>query len=440
MKKLLSQLKVAVLIFAGCIVLTFIAAMFNINLATSISMIMTFIIPLYGIYFVIMMIKTLFQKKSKKTSLPQQSNKEIVSNKLHNSDLDAEQKIKNKNIPKDSIAPKENINLHQTKDLLNKPSNLKSTKETPSPEELLKQMGVAVTLQPINRNYKKSSKKPNVLIHHLRRKLYNFVVVDTETTGLNRESSKVIQLSAIKYINDKPVDTFNTFINPGNLPLPEKISIKTGINDEQLINAPKFSDITNDFSAFVGTLPWIGHNINSFDIPIIVNNGLDLNEVSTIDTLKLSHKKLTMKHYTLENLKDYFNINNRSHNALEDCKTTAIVYQKLRDDQLTEVKKDYSAVPKTISGLKFAISGTFPGYSRKDIQNLITAHGGIIKSNVTHDTDYLIDGKQTSDILTDGVHSGKELKAQNYGTKVLNLAEFLSLINNKDNDSYNEMS
>ena len=121
-----------------------------------------------------MMIKTLFQKKSKKTSLPQQSNKEIVSNKLHNSNLDAEQKIKNKNIPKDSIAPKENVNLHQTKDLLNKPSNLKSTKKTPSPEELLKQMGVAVTLQPINRNYKKSSKKPDVLIHHLRRKLYNF--------------------------------------------------------------------------------------------------------------------------------------------------------------------------------------------------------------------------------------------------------------------------
>ena len=47
---------------------------------------------------------------------------------------------------------------------------------------------------------------------------------------------------------------------------------------------------------------------------------------------------------------------------------------------------------------------------------------------MTHDTDYLVDGKQVSEHLTDGVHSAKELKARDYGTKVISLSELIDLI------------
>lgn len=430
MKKLLGQLKIAVLIFAGFIVLTFIAAMFSVNLATSLSMIMTFAIPLYALYFIAMVVRVLLHKRSKKleNSSPQ-PNSESIDDQSKNYGHENKSQVQSRNTIKDSISSKtkgEEPNSLSKPTVSEKPEGEKST---PSAEELLDQLGVKVTLKPINPNYRKSNDvKPKILVHHLRRKLYNFVVVDTETTGLSRSKAKVIQLSAIKYMHDKPVDTFNTFINPGNLPLPEAISMKTGISDDQLVNAPEFNDVKDKFLAFVGTLPWVGHNINSFDLPILVNNGLDLTEVSTLDTLKLARKKLSMEHYTLENLKDYFSIDHLSHNALEDCKTTAIVYQHLRDDNLTPAKKDYSSIPQTLSGLSFAISGAFPGLSRSNIQKMITSHGGIIKSNVTHNTDYLVDGKQTSDVLTDGVHSGKELKARDYGTNILSLSELRSLI------------
>lgn len=432
MKKLLGQLKIAVLIFAGFIVLTFIAAMFSVNLATSLSMIMTFAIPLYALYFMVMVVRVLLHKKSKKlgNSSPQ-PNRESVNDQSKNYDHKNKSQVQSKNTIKDSTSDK---TKDEESDSLSKPAVSEETegeKSTPSDEELLDQLGVKVTLKPINTStshHKSNETKSNILIHHLRRKLYDFVVVDTETTGLSRSKAKVIQLSAIKYMHDKPVDTFNTFINPGNLPLPEVVAMKTGISDDQLVNAPKFNDVKDKFLAFVGTLPWIGHNINSFDLPILINNGLDLAEVSTLDTLKMARKKLSMEHYTLENLKDYFSIDHLSHNALEDCKTTAIVYQHLRDDNLTPVKKEYSSIPQTLSGLTFAISGAFPGLSRSDIQRMITSHGGNVKSNVTHKTDYLVDGKQTSESLTDGVHSGKELKARDYGINILSLSELRSLI------------
>lgn len=279
-----------------------------------------------------------------------------------------------------------------------------------------------------SRQRKTGSSSSNITIHHLRRKLYNFVVVDTETTGLSVEHDRVIQLAAIRYQHDKPVDTFKTYVNPGSTPLSSKVTAITGITDEQLKDAPTFDEIKDKFLVFAGTLPWVGHNINRFDIPLLINNGLDLQEVSTIDTLKLARKKLNMEHYGLANLKDYFGIQNHSHDALEDCKTTVTVYRNLRDDNLSPVQADYSSVPQSLAGLNFAISGTFPGYSRKDIETLVISHGGKVKSSVTHNTDYLIDGKQTSEVLTDGLHSGKELKAREYGIKVLSLPEFRSLL------------
>lgn len=275
------------------------------------------------------------------------------------------------------------------------------------------------------RNYAKAVS--DITVHHLRRKLYNFVVVDTETTGLEKDA-RIIQLSAIRYEHDKPVEEFNKYINPGTLPLSSKITTITGINNEQLESAPSFDNVVNEFMTFVGTLPWIGHNINKFDIPRLVSNGLPLTEVSTIDTLKLAKNKLHMAHYSLEELKHYYGIQNKSHDALEDCKTNAIVYQRLRDDILTPVQPDYSDIQQTLTGLNFAISGTFSGYSRKDVEELIKSHGGNIKSMVTHNTDYLIDGTQTSDKLTDGIHSAKELKARDYGTRIISLSELLKLI------------
>lgn len=356
-----------------------------------------------------------------------------IKNKKASSTSITEKKVSNDKTPLDSInsnkavvKPINNNNLASTAVNPTLTEQQNKVQENSAPENTLENLGIKVSPTPLGDTTKNKSGQ-NIIIHHLRRKLYNFVVVDTETTGLDK-NAKIIQLSAIRYEHDKPVETFNEYINPETLPLPEKITTITGIDNQMLQHAPKFKEISNKFMEFVGTLPWIGHNINSFDIPRLVNNGLPLNEVSTIDTLNLARKKLHMSHYGLEDLKHYYGIQNKSHNSLEDCKTNAIVYQHLRDDILTPVTPDYSNIKQSLSGLSFAISGSFAGYSRKDVEELVKSHGGNIKSTVTHDTDYLVDGKQISDSLTDGIHSSKELKARDYGTNILSLSELHSLI------------
>lgn len=281
----------------------------------------------------------------------------------------------------------------------------------------------SVTIQPV--------------IHKLRRKLYDFVVFDIETTGLNRSADQIIQLSAVKYKNDKVVDQFDSFINP-HRKLEQNIVFLTGITDNDLVNAPDLDEVLNQFTEFIEDLPLIGHNIIKFDLPFLYAHGFSVADVSVIDTVKLSSRKLPeLENHKLPTLKKFYGINNASHNALLDCQTNAIVYQKLRDDDLERVEVDISTIPQTLKGKRVCITGQFIGVSRNELIDEIVEHGGKYTKAVSGLTDYLLDGTQLTDQLTDGVHSSSELKAvelqnQNGKIQVINYEQFEELINNQD--------
>lgn len=42
----------------------------------------------------------------------------------------------------------------------------------------------------------------------------DYVVVDLETTGLSPENDKIIEIAAVKVINDTVTDTFSTLVDP----------------------------------------------------------------------------------------------------------------------------------------------------------------------------------------------------------------------------------
>lgn len=176
------------------------------------------------------------------------------------------------------------------------------------------------------------SKSPYT-IHRLRRKLYDYVVLDIETTGLDKKDNDIIQISALKFLKDKCVKKFNTYVKPDrDFPLPEKIKEITGITDEDVSNAPDLKDVMPAFKEFIDGFPLVGHNIISFDIPFLFNHGLEITDYKVLDTLNLSRNKLPMiKNHKLPTLKKYYGIDNQSHNSLSDCETNAIVYQKLRE-------------------------------------------------------------------------------------------------------------
>lgn len=252
-------------------------------------------------------------------------------------------------------------------------------------------------------------------IHKLRRPLSNYVVVDTETTGLSVSSDHIIQLSALKYKNDKLVGQYNQLIYPDTNILDPKITELTGITIGDLKDKPRFMAVKDDFLTFVGDLPWIGYNINKFDIPILINNGLGVANFYSEDAYLLAKQRMPfdIPNRKLSTLKLYFGINNISHDALEDCKTTAVVYQHLRDNNLSPTKNRF------LKDKRFATIGKIA--SKKYINYFIALYGGEVKKSISHKVDYLIKGK------TNGVTKTEE-KAREYGIPIISYVQVMKWI------------
>ena len=120
--------------------------------------------------------------------------------------------------------------------------------------------------------------------------MYNdYVVFDIETTGLNKNFDKIIEIGALKYKNNVLVSEFNYLINP-KIKIPEIITTITGIKDEDLINKDTIDIVLPKFITFIEDLPLIAHN-SEFDLGFINTNlkllGMDKLNNENIDTLLL---------------------------------------------------------------------------------------------------------------------------------------------------------
>src|SRR5690554_5865757 len=91
-------------------------------------------------------------------------------------------------------------------------------------------------------------------------KVTTFVCLDIETTGLNPETDKIIEIGALKVKDKKIVGQFNEFINP-NIPLSPKIIQLTGITNDMLDSAKEEEEVIKRFLEFVGDDILIGHNL-----------------------------------------------------------------------------------------------------------------------------------------------------------------------------------
>ncbi len=66
------------------------------------------------------------------------------------------------------------------------------------------------------------------------------VALDLETTGLDSNKDSIIEIGAVKFQGDEPIDTFQTFINPSRS-IPDFVQRLTGISPDQVARAPLFS-------------------------------------------------------------------------------------------------------------------------------------------------------------------------------------------------------
>lgn len=123
------------------------------------------------------------------------------------------------------------------------------------------------------------------------KKYKDFIVVDTETTGIKTGGNDIIEVTAIKFENCKPVSIFTTLLKPRK-PIPTDATRINGITNEMVDDAPTFAQIKSALQTYIGGLPIVAHNA-SFDIEFLHVSGLEFVESQLFyDTLALSRKHI----------------------------------------------------------------------------------------------------------------------------------------------------
>ena len=88
-------------------------------------------------------------------------------------------------------------------------------------------------------------------------------VIDTETTGLDPRSARVVELAMVRIAGGRLDGTsFRRLVNPGE-PIPPAATGVHGIDAATVAEAPAFAAVWPDFSATLGHAIVIGHTVAS---------------------------------------------------------------------------------------------------------------------------------------------------------------------------------
>ncbi|GEO78565.1 DNA polymerase III PolC [Companilactobacillus mindensis DSM 14500] len=160
-----------------------------------------------------------------------------------------------------------------------------------------------------------------------------YVIFDTETTGLSAVYDSIIEIGATKMLNGEVIDRFDEFINPGH-PLSEVTTNLTSITNEMVENAPDETVIISKFMDFIGDDILVGHNV-TFDMGFmnvaLTRMGRPRLAMPVIDTLEMSRTLHSeYRNHKLDSLAKRYNIVlEHHHRADSDAETTGYLMYKL---------------------------------------------------------------------------------------------------------------
>jgi DNA polymerase III epsilon subunit family exonuclease len=94
--------------------------------------------------------------------------------------------------------------------------------------------------------------------------LFDFVAIDVETTGLDPKTDRIIEVGAVRFTDGKAFAEYSSFVNP-DAQLPRHITHLTGIQNQDVVDAPRFEEIAGTLLDFIAGMPLCGHQID-FDL------------------------------------------------------------------------------------------------------------------------------------------------------------------------------
>lgn len=162
-----------------------------------------------------------------------------------------------------------------------------------------------------------------------------FVVLDTETTGLDPNSERIVEIAILTYMNGDLVETYETLINPGK-PMPPIATSVNGITDDMLIGKPSFFEVAEAIKSRIDGVLIVGYNID-FDIRFLTasfaRQGLAIDLSHKLDVLSVARRAIpysVLPNHKLETVKNHFGIDRGSHRAADDCLTTYDILMRCR--------------------------------------------------------------------------------------------------------------
>ncbi len=161
------------------------------------------------------------------------------------------------------------------------------------------------------------------------------VVIDTETTGLDARTARLVQIGAVRLGGEglRETESFDRLVNPG-VPIPASASKIHGIGDEAVRQAPVFAAVAPELEAFIGASVLIGHTV-PYDMTVLrreyelarrpwrLPRTLDVRDLAEV-------AQPTLAQYSLERLCEWLSIEIEGrHTALGDAVATARIFTAL---------------------------------------------------------------------------------------------------------------
>jgi len=174
-----------------------------------------------------------------------------------------------------------------------------------------------------------------------------FVCLDCETTGLDANVDKVIEVALVKFTLEQVLEEFESLIDPA-ITIPESSIAIHRITQEMVTGKPSIAAILPHILPILSNHIIVGHSIQ-FDIELIAlacdRAGIPhtLRTSRFIDTLRLARLYGESPTNSLEQLRKHFNIQPEgAHRAMSDVIVNVDVFKRLAErfkttEQLFEV-------------------------------------------------------------------------------------------------------
>ncbi|NLF80696.1 MAG: hypothetical protein GX572_05860, partial [Clostridia bacterium] len=195
-----------------------------------------------------------------------------------------------------------------------------------------------------------------------------YVVIDLETTGLDKCRDKIIEVAAVKVGRGLINDQFSSLITIEDK-LSAEITMLTGITNEMLVGQPTITEIVPALAEFIGDAVIVAHNAE-FDRGFL--NRVWPDERQWLDTVTLAQIVYPCEpSFALAWLTRSLGIENRdAHRALSDALATA--------ELLIRMEKDLAAQPARVKAELMALAESDAG----PLADLIRRRSGDLRQPV----------------------------------------------------------